>query len=270
MATTQAKAPAVKPPTPKQTFAAKLAEGIRIQVIEWTVNIIILLFAWTSLVQAFVVPTGSMESTILIGDHLFVDKMAYAPPGWAKAFLPYTPVKRGDVICFEYPLDIRNVYVKRVVGMPGDRMKIVNRQIFINGRPLDEPYKQHTKDFNYPYFDNFPDAPPPMIYNEGKEAVEKNVRDGELVIPEGMIFAMGDNRDNSADSRWWGFVPRDNIIGKPVLIWWSYGADTDQLSSPLPTLDHLGDLAQNFFKKTRWERTFRLIRGYDSLPSQKQ
>jgi signal peptidase I len=255
----------------KQSAAAKFIEGFRIQVIEWTVNIVILLFAWTSLVQAFVVPTGSMESTILIGDHLFVDKMAFAPYGGVMSkLLPYTDVKRGDVICFNYPLDIRNIYVKRVIGFPGDRLRIVNRDVYINGKKASEGYKQHIRDSALPYFDNFPpederDIPDSYIYPQGVQMVKANTKDGQFVVPPGYYFAMGDNRDNSADSRWWGLVPRENIIGKPILIWWSYASDTERLSTPLPTLDHITDLAKNFFSKTRWDRTFRLIRGQDPI-----
>jgi signal peptidase I len=255
----------------KQTFGAKFAEGFRIQVVEWTINIVILLFAWTSLVQAFVVPTGSMETTILIGDHLFVDKMAFAPYGSIMSkLLPYTDVKRGDVICFNYPLDIRNIYVKRVIGFPGDKIRIVNRDVYINGRKGNEPYKRHIRDTALPYFDNFPpvddrDIPESYIYPRGVEMVREHSKDGEFTVPTGHYFAMGDNRDNSADSRWWGLVPRENIIGKPILIWWSYESDTEKLSTPLPTAEHILDLAQNFFSKTRWDRTFRLIRGQDPL-----
>lgn len=252
------------------TWGAKLAEGIRTQVVEWTVNIIVLLFAWTSIVQAFVVPTESMETTILRGDHLFVDKMAFAPKGSiASLFLPYTDVKRGDVICFAYPVDPAQTYVKRVIGVPGDHIHIVDRQVFVNGKAAVEPYKQHIRGFAAPYFDTFPDAPPSYIEERGREFLAKYAKDGELVIPEGFYYAMGDNRDNSADSRWWGLVPRANIMGKPVLIWWSYDAPTEALATAVPTPSHLLDLVLNFPSKTRWDRTFRMIRGRDPIESAK-
>src|SRR5215510_5942303 len=117
-------------------------------IAEWTVTILLLLFGTTTLVQAFVIPTGSMEDTLLIGDHLLVDKLAYAPPGpVSKYLLPYTPVKRGDIIVFRYPVDIKQTFVKRCMGVPGDRIKIVNKQVYLNGTRLDEPYKYHKTDY---------------------------------------------------------------------------------------------------------------------------
>ena len=238
-------------------------EPVRGFVADWTYNILILLFGTSTIVQAFVVPTASMEGTVLIGDHLFVDKLAYAPGGSASRYLlPYTEVRRGDVIVFRWPIDVRMNYVKRAIGIPGDRMKIVNKTVHVNGKPLNEPYKTHIRDVVLPYLDNFPGEPIVRLYPPGQEMLEKNVVNGELVVPPGMYFAMGDNRDNSEDSRFWGFVPRENIIGKPWFIWWSYDAPTDRLATGNIPLEHIVDLALNFFSKTRWERTFQLIRGY--------
>lgn len=233
-------------------------------IAEWTVTILMLLFGTSTLLQAFVVPTGSMESTILIGDHLFVDKLAYAPSsGLGRHLLPYREVKRGDIIVFRWPPDISTDYVKRVIGLPGDRLRLVNKQVYLNGKKLDEPYVQHIFTNIDPYRDNFPGEPNGYVYPRGLEMLRNNVVNGELVVPPGNYFAMGDNRDNSADSRYWGFVPRENIKGKPVLNWWSYDAPTSQLIDPNPlSPDHLLDLAQNFFTKTRWRRTFLLVRGY--------
>src|SRR5205085_1354261 len=118
------------------------ADGHRGFIAEWTVTVILLLFGTTSLVQAFVIPTGSMEDTLLIGDHLLVDKLAYAPPGpLTKHFLPYEDIKRGDIIVFRYPIDIRQTFVKRVMGVPGDHIRLVNKRVFLNGHALDEPYR---------------------------------------------------------------------------------------------------------------------------------
>ncbi|MEZ5398308.1 MAG: signal peptidase I [Bryobacteraceae bacterium] len=232
-------------------------------IAEWTVTILLLLFGTTTLVQAFVIPTGSMEDTLLIGDHLLVDKLAYAPPGPVSRYLlPYSDVKRGDIIVFRYPIDIRQTFVKRVIGVPGDRIKVVKKEVFLNGKPLSEPYKYHKTDYFDSYRDNFPSEPNVRLYEPANEMLANNVRDGEVVVPDGHYFAMGDNRDSSLDSRYWGFVPRENIIGKPLVIYWSYDAPTDRLASPDIGLDHLLDLAQNFFTKTRWKRTFMLIRGY--------
>lgn len=240
------------------------AQGVRGFIAEWSVTILMLLFGTTTLVQAFVVPTGSMEGTVLIGDHVFVDKLAYSPPGSvSKYLLPYSEVKRGDIVVFRYPIDIRENYVKRVIGIPGDRIRIENKQVILNGKPLDEPYKVHVREFSVPYLDNFPDRPDFPVYEPARTMIAENVENGELVVPPGKYFCMGDNRDNSADSRFWGFVPRENIVGKPVIIWWSYDAPTARLADPnIISLEHIIDLAQNFFTKTRWDRTFQLVRGH--------
>ena len=242
---------------------ARKAEPQRGTIAEWTVTILLLLFGTTTLVQAFVIPTGSMEDTLLIGDHLLVDKLSYAPPGAvSKYLLPYTEVKRGDIIVFRYPIDIKQTFVKRVVGIPGDRIRIERKQLFLNGKAVEEPYKYHKTEYFDSYRDNFPSDPNVRLYEPAQTMLEKNQVGGEIVIPPFSYFAMGDNRDSSLDSRYWGFVPRENIIGKPLIIYWSYDAPTDRLASPDIGIDHLLDLAQNFFSKTRWKRTFQLIRGY--------
>jgi signal peptidase I len=237
-------------------------ESTRDFVSEWTVTILILLFGTTTLMQAFVVPTSSMERTVLVGDHMIVDKLAYSPAGsLSGALLPYTPVRRGDIIVFRWPIDPRQNYVKRVMGIPGDRIKVVNKDVYLNGRKLDEPYKQHIFPNVEPYRDNFPSEPFGPVSERGLEMLAKHVSGGELVVPPDNYFAMGDNRDNSLDSRYWGFVPRENIIGKPFVIFWSYDAPTEHLVDF--TLPHFIDLAQNFFSKTRWERTLKLVRGVE-------
>jgi signal peptidase I len=230
---------------------------------EWTVTIILLLFAAATLVQAFVIPTGSMENTLLIGDHLLVDKLSYSPPGSAfKRLLPYNEVKRGDIIVLRYPLDIRQTFVKRAIGLPGDHIRLVNKKLILNGKPEDEPYVYHRTDDTDSYRDNFPTEPNTYLAKEAEEMLESHVQNGELIVPPGSIFAMGDNRDASFDSRYWGFVPRENIIGKPLTVYWSYDATTEDLANPAIGLHHLIDLLQHFGTKTRWRRTFRLIHGY--------
>ena len=237
--------------------------AIRDFVSEWTVTILLLLFGTTTLVQAFVIPTGSMEDTLLIGDHLLVDKLAYAPPGpISKYVLPYQDVKRGDIIVFRYPVDIKQTFVKRVIGVPGDRLRLEKKQLFLNGHAVNEPYKYNKTEYFDSYRDNFPSEPNVRLYDPGQKMLAENVVNGEVVVPPGHYFAMGDNRDSSLDSRYWGFVPRDNIIGKPLIIYWSYDAPTDRLASPNIGIDHLLDIATNFFSKTRWKRTAMLIRGY--------
>lgn len=230
---------------------------------EWTVTVLLLVFGVTALVQAFVIPTASMEDTLLIGDHLLVDKMAYAPAGpVSKYLLPYSGVKRGDIIVFRYPADIRQTYVKRVVGIPGDRLRVADRGLYLNGRKLVEPYVLHKADYSDSYRDNFPSEPNTRVEDGAIEMLQKHVSNGEIVVPSGSYFAMGDNRDRSSDSRYWGFVPRANIIGKPLIVYWSYDTSTERLASPGISFDHFVDLLKNFFTKSRWTRTFKLIRGY--------
>ena len=255
----KADAPPAKPGQP-----AKKVEPSRGTIAEWTVTILLLLFGTTTLVQAFVIPTGSMEDTLLIGDHLLVDKLAYAPAGpISRYLLPYQQVRRGDIIVFRYPVDVQQTFVKRVIGVPGDRIRIVNKQVFLNGKPLEEPYKYHKTDYIDSYRDNFPGEPNGRLYEQAREMLEHHVVNGEVVVPPGHYFAMGDNRDSSLDSRYWGFVPRENIIGKPLIIYWSYETVTERLVGSMIGFDHLLDLAQNFFTKTRWRRTFKLIRAHE-------
>jgi signal peptidase I len=238
----------------------KFADSSRDFLHEWSLNILILLFGTTTLVQAFIVPTGSMESTVLIGDHLLVDKLSYAPPdSFSKYLLPYTEPKRGDVIVFRYPMDIRQNFVKRVIGVPGDHIRIVDKVVYVNGKALVEPYTQHVDSRMEPYRDNFPAPPNGPVADRAQEMLSAQVSNGELVVPPGNYFAMGDNRENSLDSRYWGFVPRENIIGKPLVIFWSYDAPTEQWAGDSGS--HYLDLAKNFFTKTRWNRTLKLVRG---------
>jgi len=238
----------------------KFADSTRDFIHEWSLNILILLFGTTTLVQAFIVPTGSMESTVLIGDHLLVDKLSYAPAGpISKYLLPYTEPKRGDVIVFRYPMDIRQNFVKRVIGVPGDHIHIVDKVVYVNGKALTEPYTQHIDQNIEPYRDNFPSQPYGPVVDRAQQMLAANVTNGELVVPADNYFAMGDNRENSLDSRYWGFVPRENIIGKPLVIFWSYDAPTEEWAGDSGS--HYVDLAKNFFTKTRWNRTLKLVRG---------
>jgi signal peptidase I len=233
-------------------------------IAEWTVTIILLLFGTTTLVQAFVIPTGSMEDTLLIGDHLLVDKLAYAPPGpVTKAVLPYTPVKRGDIIVFRYPVDITQTFVKRCIGVPGDHIRLVNKQLILNGHAANEPYVYHKTEYIDSYRDNFPSEPNAHLLGTAPDMLASHVQNGDVVVPSGYYFAMGDNRDSSLDSRYWGFVPRENIIGKPLVIYWSYDASTEALADPaILNWSHILDMIEHFPTKTRWSRTLRLVHGY--------
>ena len=232
-------------------------------IAEWTVTIILLLFGTTTLVQAFVIPTGSMEDTLLIGDHLLVDKLAYSPAGAISGhILPYREIKRGDIIVFRYPVDIRQTFVKRAIGVPGDRIRLVDKQLILNGRKIEEPYVYHKTEYIDSYRDNFPGEPNVHVAESAMDMLMHHVINNEVVVPPNSVFAMGDNRDSSLDSRYWGFVPRDNIIGKPLIIYWSYDAPTEALADPSVSVNHLVDLVLHFPTKTRWKRTFRLIHGY--------
>ena len=218
---------------------------------EWLVTIVLLLFGTTMLVQAFVIPTGSMEDTLLIGDYLLVDKLAYAPQGgFSKYLLPYEPIKRGDIIVFRYPLKIENTYVKRAIGLPGDRIKIVDRVLYVNGKAMNEPYVVHKWHIDYEK-DYFPNDNAFRMLENAQEEREKTIDKAtqELVVPNDCYFALGDNRDSSEDSRYWGFVPRQNIIGKPLVVYWSNPRSFWE--DPI-----------HFMGGTNWKRSFMLVRGY--------
>ena len=232
-------------------------------IAEWTVTIILLLFGTTTLVQAFVIPTGSMEDSMLVGDHLLVDKLSYAPPGSvSRRLLPYDDIRRGDVIVFRYPADIRQTFVKRVIGIPGDRLRLRNKRLILNGHLVDEPYADHKTDYLDSYRDEFPGEPNVPLPEAARDMLQNHIVSGSVIVPTDSYFAMGDNRDNSLDSRYWGFVPRANIIGKPLIIYWSYDAPTEDLASPSIGVRYMIDIVLHFPAKTRWSRTFRLVRGY--------
>jgi len=234
-------------------------------IAEWTWTILILVFAITFVAQVMAIPTSSMHNTLLTGDHLIIDKLAYSPAGpISRHLLPYRDVRRGDIIVFRHPILLDENYVKRCIGVPGDHIKLVNKQLWLNGHLVNEPYTIHTPYFD-PYRDEFPAGTPdfiqdPRMYDRAMEMLKNNVVNGELVVPPGNYFAMGDNRDNSLDSRYWGLVPRENIIGMPTIILWSYDAPTQDLQTY--NVHHFIDLAEHFFTKTRWNRTLKLVQGY--------
>jgi signal peptidase I len=233
-------------------------------VTEWAGTLLIYLFATTTLVQAYVVPTGSMEGNLRVGDHMLVDRTAFADPGpWGRHILPYRDVKHGDIVAFVYPEDIRQTYVKRVIGMPGDRIHLEGGQVVRNGRHLVEPYTQHIATYPDSYRDNFPMPPGIQITPRGRDMLEHHVRDGELIVPPDTLFVLGDNRDNSADSRYWGLVPRRNVVGKPLVIYWSFDAPTDDLTGW--SLSHAVDVGLHFFSRTRWERTLMVPRSQAAI-----
>ena len=227
---------------------------------EWAGTLLIYLFATTTLVQAYVIPTPSMDTSLMVGDHVLIDRVTFADPGpLGRHVLPYREIQRGDVIAFLYPEDVRQTYVKRVIGLPGDRIRLKHGQVIRNGRRLVEPYTQHIAMWRNPYADDFPQTPAAETTSRGRDMLEHHVYGGEVVVPPGTVFALGDNRDNSADSRYWGFVPRGNIVGKPVLVYWSFDAPTADLEEW--SFDHVVDVALHFFTKTRWNRTFLVPRA---------
>src|SRR5258708_2088036 len=205
-------ADANKPGPVRENFASLVATAV------------LALFFTTFLAQAFEIPSISMEDTLLVGDRPFVNKLAFAPPSkWLEPLLPYERIRRGDIIIFKHPGQPDRIHmVKRAIGLPGDRIKIKNRDVYVNGRMLDEGYKLHKKGGIEPYRDNFPAPPDAAAYPAWQDEMPKHVdKDGSLVVPPGHYFAMGDNRDNSLDSRYWGFVPRENILGRPIVLYWS-------------------------------------------------
>ena len=191
------------------------------------VTVILALFGTTFVVQAFKIPSQSMEPTLLVGDHLLVNKFIFGGRGqWYDSILPYREVRRGDIIVFKFPFQDHPHYVKRVIGIAGDRIKIVDQQVYVNGRKINEPYVQRDPTAPYdPFGDNFPPRSSEYLQAnmqpEWADQILQFVHDGEIVVPPGKYFAMGDNRDHSWDSRFWGFVDRDAIMGRPVVIYWS-------------------------------------------------
>jgi signal peptidase I len=234
------------------------------------ITVILALFGTTFIVQAFKIPTPSMENSLLVGDHLLVNKFAFGSRGsFVDTILPFKSVGQGDIIVFKYPKDLTKHYVKRVVGLPGDHLKIVDKQVFVNGEPIEESYKMHTSPpgaYADPFRDFFPPRPHPGRRYGGVDQdpywYEDHVIDDEILVPEGSYFAMGDNRDNSSDSRYWGFVPRQEVIGKALVIYWSYETDSDEYlrTASGDRVQQIVDLGMNFFRKTRWSRAFKIIR----------
>jgi signal peptidase I len=225
-------------------------------------TVVIAIFVITFIVQAFQIPSESMENTLLVGDYLLVNKLCYGGSGLGDHVMPYQKIGRGDIIVFHYPVDPQQHFVKRVIGLPGDRLRMVNKRVLINGKPLDEPYVRFLEPANNLYRDDFPRTDIPAANMEGSWWLQmrKLVEDGELIIPQGNYFVMGDNRDDSQDSRYWGFVPQENIIGRPLLIYWSVRDwDASPASTIAGRLQHLAYAVTHLFQITRWNRTLRLV-----------
>jgi signal peptidase I len=247
----------LKRPNAARSSATELIESL-------LVTILLVLFGTTFILQAFKIPSQSMEPTLLVGDHLLVNKFIFEGRGaWYEKLLPYRAIRRGDVIVFRYPYDDHLHYVKRVIGLPGDRLRIINRRLYINGTWMPEPYVTHESAFTDDFADNFPPSPdsvPQMgLQPEWQSQIMHYVQHGELVVPPGHYFVMGDNRDRSSDSRYWGFVDRGAIMGRPILIYWSVEATTEDYAdrSILGTFRGIADALIHLPTRTRWHRMLR-------------
>jgi signal peptidase I len=225
----------------------------------------IALFIITFVVQAFRIPSGSMENTLLVGDYLLVDKTRFGPVGSWRYVLPYRAIRRGDVIVFRYPADPAQHFVKRVVGLPGDHVRLWHSRVYIDGRPLHEPYAVFKERIPDEFRDNFPlgNWVNENITVDWATQLRTAVRNGELIVPTGHYFVLGDNRDQSLDSRYWGFVPRENIIGRPMVIYFSIvePSDDDAPSETNPADDKLFTLRARIshtLGDLRWRRILRL------------
>jgi signal peptidase I len=232
------------------------------------------LYILTFLGQNFVIPSGSMENTLLVGDHLVVDRISLAPSASWMPLVHYREPKRGDIVVFLKPVadadptDGSPVYpflVKRLVGVPGDHIHLRNGIVILNGVAQSQPHAQPTTPENhYDFLDEFPSVPPPVERGATEAwAVEfpNHIENGDLVVPAGRCFMMGDNRHNSLDSRYWGFVPRENIVGRPLFNYWSFITPDEQYQQTGigNSVAWMGHVALHFFSDTRWKRTFHLI-----------
>jgi len=231
------------------------------------VTVILALFGTTFVVQAFKIPSPSMENTLLVGDHLLVNKFIFGGRGeWYDKFLPYRDLQRGDIIVFKYPYQDHPHFVKRVIGLPGDHLKIVDQQVYINGKLLNEPYVVHDPASGYDPL-NYTFPPPgnqlfvPPVQPEWAHEIRRYIQGDELVIPPGRYFAMGDNRDHSSDSRYWGFVDRDAIMGRPFLIYWSVEANSNDYadSSFGQRIVGVFDTLAHLPSRTRWSRMLHTV-----------
>lgn len=214
------------------------------------IAVILALFIRTFVVQAFKIPTGSMEQNLLIGDHLLVNKMIYAPTevAFEAQALPIREIRRKDVIVFKYPVEPDRDFIKRVIGLPGETIRIEEKKVYINGEPLDEPYVYYLE-------------PPGGSAGEIMYDIRRDNMP-EVHVPEGHYFVMGDNRDNSQDSRYWGTLPRELIKGRALIVYWSYDAPKEAYLATgiAERAKELASVFIHFFSRTRWNRFFHLVR----------
>jgi signal peptidase I len=258
---------------------AKKADETPLEAVASICSVLVVgLFILTFLAQNFVIPSGSMENTLLVGDHLVVDRISLAPDAKWMPLVHYREPRRGDIVVFIKPVpepqpdaDGNPQYfflVKRLIGVPGDKIHLRDGIVFING-VAQPPPKDGSDDpgsaIDQVFLDEFPSIPPADAPSEaatGSWAVDapSHIVDGDLVVPTGMYFMMGDNRHNSLDSRYWGFVPRQNIVGRPLFNYWSFkSTEPDyELTGFGPRLARLGHVVTHFISDTRWKRTFHL------------
>ncbi len=225
------------------------------------ITVVIAVFVITFLVQAFQIPSESMERTLLVGDYLLVDKAHYGSAGHFSWLLPYRNVQRQDIVVFRYPVNPQQHFVKRVIGVPGDHVRLINKHVYINGVPQPDTYAVFNWGDRNKFRDNFPsgDLMEPRIRSSWYLQARKLIEDGQLIIPQGYYFVLGDNRDDSDDSRYWGLVPEENIVGRPLLIYWSMDRDAEPddvaQSGKLATLAYT---VTHSLKGLRWDRMFRV------------
>jgi signal peptidase I len=237
--------------------------------------LVIALFVLTFIVQPFRIPSESMERTLLVGDFLLVNKSIYGPPGHFSWLLPYHHVERGDIVVFHFPLNPPEHVVKRVIGIPGDRIHLARGIVYRNGQPLSEPYAVNEPAYPDAFRDNFPAGPytTPSIDTRWWQQLHNDASNHDIIVPAGHYFVLGDNRNHSRDSRYWGFVPRDNIVGRPFIIYFSLrrpsATDLPELpgDAPLPPQDDKlehdgipGTIIDKVVGFARWNRILRLVR----------
>jgi signal peptidase I len=254
--------------TRKKPTAGETRQSTVEFLISLAVTAVQVTFLMTFIVHAFEIPSSSMENTLLIGDHVLVNRLQFAPKTfWMGSFLPYRDIRHGDVVVFLHPdAAYTGTYVvKRVIGVPGDRIHLRNGEVYRNGEKLNEPYVLHDPDERADaYRDQFPSVAPadPNISPRWAAELASHIKGGDLVVPPGEYFGMGDHRGVSLDSRYWGFIPQANVIGTPMFNVWSFETPEDQyLKTDLG--DRLGFAAHvvlHFFDETRWRRTLRVVK----------
>lgn len=214
------------------------------------VAVVLAVFVRTFLVQAFQVPSASMESNLLVGDHILANKFALQPWGGSgHGLFPVRRIRRGDVVVFKFPRDPQRDFVKRCVGLPGDVVEIAAKRLYVNGEAVDEPYVRHDDPRTYPRSLLLP------------ERFSRRDNFGPLTVPPAHYFCLGDNRDNSNDSRFWGPLPRSLVKGRALLVYWSYAAAQPPVGNGLlARLRHAWFVVTHLASHTRWERTFHPVR----------